>query len=107
MPDETRDSYWSQRRLSEVEAREASYRAHLAHEHELNEKLRACSEALQRVLHERPPSESNLLETLHAIALLTSQTLDVARASVWQVDPGGDTLRCRMLLVDGVQEPSD
>jgi PAS domain S-box-containing protein len=107
VPDDVHDSFWDRRQFAELSAREAAYRQRLSHEHTLNEKLRACSEALQRVLHDRPPSEGNLLETLHAIALLTGQTLEVGRTSVWIADARREHLRCRILLVDGVQEPSD
>ena len=86
-------SFWDQRRIASWKSgRASSYRERLAQQHDLDEKLRACSDALQRVLHERPPSETNLLQTLHAIALLTSQTLGIKRISVWMMDAQGKNL---------------
>ncbi len=107
MAEDTRDSFWDRRQIAELLAREAAYRERLAREHALSEKLRACSEALQRILHNRPPNEGNLIDTLHAIALLAGQTLEVERTSVWTADVAGENLCCRLLLVNGVEEPCE
>ncbi|MFT3927206.1 MAG: PAS domain S-box protein [Myxococcales bacterium] len=106
MVDEVRDSFWNQRRRSELEAREAAYREQLRRQHDLSQRLRACSDTLQRVLRNRPPNDTNLLETMHAIAVLTAQAVQVRRVSVWLTDRHGN-LGCRVLLVDGVQVSAD
>jgi PAS domain S-box-containing protein len=93
--------------VTELAGREAYYRQRLGEQHRLNERLRACSEALRRVLRERPPRENNLLDTLHAAALLTGRSLDIGRTSVWLMDKEHAHLRCRVLLMDGIEQPCD
>lgn len=93
----------SQRDMADLAQREAHYRERLTILHELDENLRLCSEAINRALRERPPSERNLPQTFATIALVISERLDIERTSVWLLDPLTEKMRCRALFVEGIE----
>jgi two-component system, cell cycle sensor histidine kinase and response regulator CckA len=92
------------REISELRAREASYRERLVQQEARATRLGQCSRSLQQKLRDSPPSRAQLQQTLLDVAKLSSAALEIDRTSIWLFDPSHQQLRCTTLLYRGVAQ---
>jgi PAS domain S-box-containing protein len=86
-----------ERELALARVREAEYRTRLARHRDLARRLRAHATRLRDAI--KDPLGAGSVETLLAnVARLTSEALDIPRASIWLFDASGKYLICRFQL---------
>jgi len=97
-----------ERELRDARAREADYRARLARHRNLSAKLRAHAALLREALRNPAPGGSIIARLLADVARLSSQALEIPRASIWLFDESRQYLVCRFQLpLPDVHAPPD
>jgi len=83
-----------ERELALARAREAEYRTRLTRHRDLARRLRSHAAQLREAIRE-PQGRGSLDALLASVARVTSQALDIPRASIWLFDASGKYLVCR------------
>jgi GAF domain-containing protein len=83
-----------ERELALARAREAEYRTRLTRHRDLARRLRSHAAQLREAIKE-PQGRDSVDALLASVARVTSQALDIPRASIWLFDASGKYLICR------------